>query len=111
MSDTVEAVAPATTEEVAATLRLTRQNLWPVTALGGGTKQKWGYAVEPKLVLELRSLDQLREHTWQDMTCTVEASCRWSTLQAQLARHGQRVALDPLWPDKATVGGIVATND
>ena len=29
----------------------------------------------------------------------------------ELARHGQMVALDPLWPDRATVGGIVATND
>jgi glycolate oxidase FAD binding subunit len=111
MSDTVEAVAPATTEEVAATLRLAQQNRWPVTALGGGTKQKWGYAVEPKLLLEMRSLDQVREHTWQDMTCSVEAGCCWSALQAQLAQHGQRVALDPLWPDRATVGGIVATND
>jgi glycolate oxidase FAD binding subunit len=79
--------------------------------MGGGTKQTWGYAVEPKLRLEMHRLDQLREHTWQDMTCTVEAGCRWSDLQAQLAQHGQRVALDPLWPEKATVGGIVAAND
>jgi glycolate oxidase FAD binding subunit len=28
-----------------------------------------------------------------------------------LAMHGQWVALDPLWPETATVGGIVATND
>jgi glycolate oxidase FAD binding subunit len=28
-----------------------------------------------------------------------------------LAQHGQCVALDPLWPEQATVGGIVATND
>jgi glycolate oxidase FAD binding subunit len=32
-------------------------------------------------------------------------------MQAGLAEHGQFVAVDPLWPDKATVGGIVATND
>ena len=53
----------------------------------------------------------LREHTWQDMTCTVEAGCTWSGLQSGLAPHGQCVALDPLWPQQATVGGIVATND
>ena len=45
------------------------------------------------------------------MTATVEAGCSWSAMQAALARHGQFVALDPLWPDRATVGGIVATND
>jgi glycolate oxidase FAD binding subunit len=32
-------------------------------------------------------------------------------MQAGLAQHGQFVAVDPLWPDRATVGGIVATND
>jgi glycolate oxidase FAD binding subunit len=32
-------------------------------------------------------------------------------LQATLAEHGQRLALDPLWPERATVGGILATND
>ena len=32
-------------------------------------------------------------------------------MQSGLAQHGQYVALDPLWPDRATVGGIVATND
>ena len=29
----------------------------------------------------------------------------------QLKSHGQMVALDPLWPGRATVGGIVACND
>src|SRR6201999_1394576 len=52
-----------------------------------------------------------REHTWQDMTCSVEAGCTWASLQSALAQHGQFVALDPLWPERATVGGIVATND
>ena len=59
----------------------------------------------------MHRLNMLREHTWQDMTCTVEAGCTWSGLQSGLAQHGQYVALDPLWPELATVGGIVATND
>ena len=79
--------------------------------MGGGTKQGWGYPVEPRLVLEMHRLNLLREHTWQDMTCSVEAGCTWSSMQSGLAQHGQYVALDPLWPEQATVGGIVATND
>ncbi len=35
----------------------------------------------------------------------------WSNMQSSLAKPGQFVALDPLWPDRATIGGIVATND
>jgi glycolate oxidase FAD binding subunit len=104
-------VAPGNTEEVAAVLRLANENGCSVVSWGGGTKQGWGYPVAPALVLEMHRLNVLREHTWQDMTCSVEAGCSWASLQSGLARHGQFVALDPLWPERSTVGGIVATND
>jgi glycolate oxidase FAD binding subunit len=45
------------------------------------------------------------------MTATVEAGCTFRQLQQTLAEHGQRLALDPLWPERATIGGILATND
>jgi glycolate oxidase FAD binding subunit len=105
------AVAPANTEEVAAILRFARENHFAVVPWGGGTKQGWGYPVAPTVILETHRLNVIREHTWQDMTCTVEAGCTWASLQSALAQHGQCVALDPLWPERATVGGIVATND
>ena len=105
------AVAPANTEEVAAILRFAQENHFAVVPWGGGTKQGWGYPVAPAVVLETHRLNVIREHTWQDMTCTVEAGCTWASLQSALAQHGQWVALDPLWPARATVGGIVATND
>ncbi len=53
----------------------------------------------------------MREHAWEDLTCTVQAGCTWGAMQRELALHGQMVALDPLWPERATVGGVVATND
>jgi glycolate oxidase FAD binding subunit len=110
-SDGSLAVAPGSTEEVAALLRFANEKGLSVVTWGGGTKQGWGYPVSPALQLEMRRLNVLREHTWQDMTCTVEAGCTWSALQSGLGQHGQCVALDPLWPEQATVGGIVATND
>jgi glycolate oxidase FAD binding subunit len=67
--------------------------------------------VTPAVLMETHRLNVVREHTWQDMTCTVEAGCTWASLQSTLAKHSQCVALDPLWPERATVGGIVATND
>ena len=105
------AVAPGNTDEVAAILRFAQENHFAVVPWGGGTKQAWGYPVAPAVILETHRLNAIREHTWQDMTCTVEAGCTWASLQSALAQHGQYVALDPLWPEKATVGGIVATND
>ncbi len=109
--DGAVAVAPGNTEEIAAVLRLAQENHLAVVERGGGTKQGWGYPVAPAVVLEMHRLNTLREHTWQDMTCSVEAGCTWAALQSGLAQHGQFVAVDPLWPDKATVGGVVATND
>jgi glycolate oxidase FAD binding subunit len=105
------AVAPSNTDEVAAILRFAQEKHFAVVPWGGGTKQRWGYPVAPAVILETHRLNAIREHTWQDMTCTVEAGCTWASLQAALAQHGQYVALDPLWPEGATVGGIVATND
>src|SRR5216684_3341117 len=31
--------------------------------------------------------------------------------EQELAKHGQRLALDALWPERATVGGVLSTND
>jgi glycolate oxidase FAD binding subunit len=104
-------VAPANTEEVAAVLRYANKNNITVAPWGGGTKQTWGSPVNPSLILHTHRLGAVREHTWQDMTCIVQAGCIWASMQASLAKHGQFVALDPLWPDRATIGGIAATND
>jgi glycolate oxidase FAD binding subunit len=109
--ESATAIAPANTEEVAAILRFAHENRLAVVPWGGGTKQGWGYPVTPAVLLETHRLNVIREHTWQDMTCTVEAGCTWTSLQSALAHHGQCVALDPLWPERATAGGIVATND
>ena len=104
-------IAPANTEEIAAVLRYANRNSITVAPWGCGTKQSWGSPIRPSLILNTHRLNAVREHTWQDMTCIVQAGCVWSGMQASLAKHGQFVALDPLWPDRATIGGIAATND
>ena len=53
-------------------------------------------------------LDRILEHEAGDLTCTVEAGIRLSTLNAELARHGQRLSLDP--PGDPTVGALLAEN-
>src|SRR5207245_1417934 len=79
---------------------------------GGGTKLDWGNPPRhADLVLSTARLGRVLEHAWGDMTATVQAGCTVAQFQRTLAEHGQRLALDPLWPDRATVGGILATND
>jgi glycolate oxidase FAD binding subunit len=108
--ETIVAV-PADVQQVAGVLRFANANGLTVMPSGSGTKLGWGNPVMPDIELSLKRMCQLREHPWQDMTCTVEAGCSWAAMQAQLKEHGQMVALDPLWPDRATIGGIVASND
>lgn len=104
-------VAASDQAQVSEILRFANSNGISVNPFGSGSKQAWGNAVDAGIRLDLNRMNKLREHAWQDMTCTVEAGCTWAAMQAELAKHGQMVALDPLWPERATVGGIVATND
>jgi glycolate oxidase FAD binding subunit len=111
LSGETVSVAPADAQQIAAILGFANANGIALTPIGSGTKSGWGNPVTTGIRLELMRMSRLREHPWQDMTCTVEAGCTWAAMQLELARHGQMVALDPLWPEMATVGGVVATND
>lgn len=103
--------SPADSAQAARMLAFANRRRLTVVPVGGGTKQQWGRGVVPQIYLSLARLDRVIEHPWQDLTCTVQVGCSWSKLEQVLARHGQFVALDPLFPDRATVGGVVATND
>ncbi|PYT61288.1 MAG: FAD-binding oxidoreductase, partial [Acidobacteria bacterium] len=103
---------PATEQHLAAALRLSNEARLAVIPRGGATKLAWGNSPSrADLILSTTRLNRVLEHAWADLTVTVEAGCTFQTLQETLAQHGQRLALDPLWPEKATVGGILSTND
>ena len=103
--------SPRTTDEVAAVLRFCDANGIGIEIGGAGTKRGWSGAVGGDLVLDTRGLAGLRKHSWQDLTATVGAGTTWAEMQRMLAQHSQMVALDPMWPERATVGGVIATND
>src|ERR1700722_2184746 len=103
---------PGTAEDLARALRWARAAGVKVSPRGGGTKIGWGNPPSAcDLVLSTARLNRVLEHAWADMTVIVEAGCHVANLQKKLAEHGQQLALDPLWPERATIGGILATND
>jgi len=105
-------IEPGNPEEVAGVLKIATGAGLQVIPRGGATKMDWGNPPRSgDLMLSTRRLNRVVEHAWGDMTATVEAGCTFQQLQQTLAGHGQRLALDPLWPDQATIGGILATND
>ena len=105
-------VQPGNEQELAKVLNLANAAGLAVIPCGGGTKLEWGNRpARADVILSMARLNRVIEHAWADLTVSVEAGCTIAKLQETLAKHGQRLALDALWPDRATVGGVLSTND
>jgi glycolate oxidase FAD binding subunit len=105
-------VEPGTEQELAKVLKLANAVGLAVIPRGGGTKIEWGNRPErADVILSTARLNRVIEHPWADLTVSVEAGCTIRKLQETVAKHGQRLALDVLWPERATVGGVLSTND
>ena len=103
-------VAPGTAQEIAQILQYCSSAGLAVIPRGGGTKLGFGNRPQQAdLILSTERLDRVIEHAWGDMTVIVEAGCTIENVQRAVGEHGQRLAADPLWPDKCTVGGLLAT--
>jgi glycolate oxidase FAD binding subunit len=104
-------LTPSTTEALSTALREASAANRTLTPTGGRTKQTWGNPISTDDEISTKNLTGILDHSWQDLTATVAAGTTWSAMQQELAQHGQQVALDPIFPAHATVGGILATND
>ncbi len=103
---------PGSEKELAAALHCADAARLSVVPRGGGTKTSWGNPpMRADLILSMARLNRVIEHAWADLTVSVEAGCTFQRLQNTLSQHGQRIAIDPLWPEHATIGGILSTND
>lgn len=107
-----EIIEPRTARETADALAESNARGRLVAPKGGGSKMAWGNPpARADVVLSTAAMNRVVEHAWADMTVTVEAGCSVAHLQDTLAQHGQRLAIDVLWPERATIGGILATNE
>src|SRR6202040_1240875 len=105
-------VEPGSEQELAKVLKLANGAGMAVIPRGGGTKLEWGNRpTRADVILSTARLNRVIEHAWADLTVSVEAGCTIGKLQETLAKRGQRMALDALWPERATVGGALSTND
>jgi glycolate dehydrogenase FAD-binding subunit len=105
-------VSPGTERELAEVLASANEAGLAVIPRGGGTKLEWGNPPKrAEVLLSTERLNTVIEHAWADLTVAVEAGCTMKELQSTLAKQGQRLALDCIWPQNATVGGVLSTND
>ena len=104
------AFAPASVEECAATMQYAARKQLQVGFIGGGTALDLGPPPNGlDAVVRTERLNRIVEHVPSDMVVVVEAGVTLGALQAALAAHGQQLALDAPWPERATIGGLVAT--
>ncbi len=102
---------PATLEEAAEALRACARDRLAIAFVGGGTELELGRPPSRlDAVVRTGRLGRLVEHTPSDQIAVVEAGMTVADLQRRLAAHGQRLALDPPLPQRATVGGVLAAN-
>ena len=109
---TATAHAPHDVAGLAAVLAEANQTGTPVYPRGGGTKSGWwAGAAEHAAILSTASMAPLIDHCAGDLTATVGAGMTLAAVNAALARAGQWLPLDPPAAERATIGGIIATND
>src|SRR5438552_2229164 len=100
---------PTTAEEAAGVVRESARDGRSLAFIGGGTDLERGFPPERlDAVVRTGRLARVLEHAPSDQIVIVEAGMTLASLQETLAAHGQRLALDPPLPGRATAGGIVA---
>ncbi|HVA22990.1 MAG TPA: FAD-binding oxidoreductase [Chloroflexota bacterium] len=102
---------PESAEDVRVIVKIAAEHNLAVIPCGGGTQMGLGNIPRAAdIVLRTGGMDRVLEYEPADLVVTVEAGIRLDELQRRLAGHGQFLALDPPLADRATIGGIIATN-
>ena len=105
-------VEPGNEQELAAVLKLANEDGLAVIPRGGGTKLGWGNPpMRADVVVSTARLNRVVEHAWADLTVTVEAGCTIQNLQDTLGTTRPAAGPGCALAERATVGGVLATND
>lgn len=102
---------PDSVEEAAECLKAAARDRLRMVFVGGGTDL--GLGAPPSgldLVVRTGRLNRIIEHAPADQIVVAEAGVTMAALKERLAPHGQRLALDPPFPERATLGGVLAAN-
>ena len=117
-ADTIDGVCPkvvaepSSAEAMAALLGWASQEELTTSVRGGGTKLDWGGVLgSVDLLVSTAGLSSVVKHRHGDLTATVEAGATLAHVNAALSANRQWLPLDPPWAPRATIGGIIATND
>src|SRR5437879_12461915 len=101
---------PASAEELAGRLQDAASSKLAVVPVGGGRASGMGDPAERcDVLLHTTRLDRVIEHSQADMVVSAEAGITLEALQAELAKAGQFLPLDPFNSPRHPIGGLLAT--
>lgn len=107
----IETVEPTEEVGVGQLLRTSHAEHAAVYPLGGRTRIDWGLPGErPGRGLSLTGLSRVVDYPARDMTITVQSGITMAALDEVLRAERQRLPIDVPQPDRATLGGVIATN-
>ena len=103
-------VTPASADEAAAVLRVDNENGLSVVPAGGFTAQNMGRKpAQVDVLLSTSRLRELEHYDAADLTIGVGAGWTVADLAAKVAADNLFFPGDPALPERATVGGLLAT--
>ena len=115
-SDAVDGVMPAivahprNADELCRILAAANRKGLAVAPRGGGAHLEIGNPLKRlDMVVDISALNCIVQHNAADLTLVVEAGITLASLRHALAKEGQFLALDAPLPQRATIGGILAS--
>ena len=104
------AVTPTSVNQVAEILRFANTEKLVVVPAGGFTQQRTGRSPERvDVVLSSGGLAGIEHYDPGDLTMGAGAGTTLAELDSALEAHGQFLPLDVMQPERATIGGVLAT--
>lgn len=105
-------LGPGDARETAAMLEWAAAERVALMPVGAGTKVSWGGpAASHSIRLSTRHMNTPVQHFAGDLVATTPSGATLADVNALLARERQWLPLDPMYADRATIGGTVAAND
>jgi len=102
---------PHSAEQIAAALRICAEADASVVPWGGGTAMAIGNPpLRLDLVISTIRMNRVIEHDHANLTATVQSGITLNMLQTALASQKQFLSVNPPYPERSTIGGIVAAN-
>ena len=103
--------SPSNATQVSAALRICVEADSAVTPWGGGTAMGIGNLPDrAAIIIEMSQLNRVVEHDHANLTSTMQSGITLAASQEFTAAERQFVPFDAPYPERSTIGGIVAAN-